>query len=478
MKHLVDFVKACIEQKIALSEKEVMAIIEKSEQEKELCRIAFPLIKDQNNFMRLLESAAKMKNCDEKVALVLKYISTTKKTDDELFYIVKKANEHHYAYQHIYPALKVNSRTPEELLSLMGKSHYQWHFVTKIIPLLKLSKQKESFVWNLVKNSGFHYQASRHVIEFLSPKHALETISGSGFSSHICELGIKQIKKQEDIYHVIVRSKFDKKTCENGIPKLSEKKKMQLMKESSYDYNVCYTAIPTLKQAVNIRFVFEMLQKSTRSFDCEALITQCKDEKSLIELIKPHIRNGDIQKKALASAVLTSEDGIFFILAEGYLSEEIVALALKKLNLKKKNESQLLALMGKAAYNYEICKKIMPFLKINKKKDEEIINLIKQHGDYNENVCAVMITYLTDEEKILALLKRNVHNKHFNAMFTSVAKKLKTEKIENFFIECHSEDALVTMVPYIRMRTVLWDKLNKQNYSEKLCKKVTEFLSK
>jgi hypothetical protein len=28
------------------------------------------------------------------------------------------------------------------------------------------------------------------------------------------------------------------------------------------------------------------------------------------------------------------------------------------------------------------------------------------------------------------------------------------------------------------MRTVLWDKLNKQNYSEKLCKKVTEFLSK
>ena len=474
MEHLVDFLKACVDKQIPLSEKEAREIMKKAEYDIDVCKLAILFIKTPDEFMTLFSIAAGRANVDNLFPIILPHIPVDNKTDEELFALAKKGNYNHGILKHITPALKLETRDAKELQTIMEKTGYRYTIVDQVMPLLKLSEQKESFIWKLVKESNFNWNICLVALPFMLPVHTLEIIVNYNYNPHLCSLGIKRIKNKEKIFNLIIDSKFDHETCNIGVPQLSEKKKMELMKISKYHSFVCGAAIPGLKQAGNINLAFELCKND--AYLVEILIPHCKTESDILEIIEKHTYDEKILKAALSSPVLKTVDNIFSVLEKGYFKKELLDIVWGKLNLKDKDETILWKMMEDSKFNSNVCSKIVLSLKFKKKKEEEIVPLLKKNH-YPLGLCLAVLPYIKDEKNLILFLQMNNHDSAFDELFKKVVVRFKQEALESYFIRCVNDRSLIKMVPYINKPSLLIEKLNKSSYSKELCKAITSYLT-
>lgn len=470
MKHLSGFFRACISQKITVAEKTVLNIMEQSKYEVEVCRLGISLLKEQNSFEGLLYPIAKASHSSDLLPLLLSRITLTAKTDKELIALIKQSGYDDIVCHYMIPFFRLETKTELELLEIMEQSKYGFHMCDAIIPLLKISEKKESWRWALVQNSVYNWTICRLLIPYLSASNALKVMQRFNYRDHISEIGVLRLKKKKEIMEVIVGSKFDLKTCINGIPMITdEKTKMTLMKKSNYHPFVANIVVPTLKQKANMWLAFETCQNNFST--CEVLFPICKKDEDILALLEKHHYMSGICPKAIP--FLKDDDNIIFVLGKNFFSNDALKIAIKELNLKKRDEPGLWELMEKAKYDDGFCSKVLPYLHFEKKTDVEIMEILKQKK-YPEGLCRAASIYLEEQNNLISIA--NKIGDDCQTML-SIIPKLSQNSIDEIFLKVHHLRILVEMCPFASQSALL-KQIESNRYSEEFCNAATAALLK
>jgi len=467
MKHLINFLKTCKKLNISISEKEIMVMIHKVDYKLPFCQEAFLFLSSEKYFLELLGIANK-RSYTKLIDLILPYINCKGKSDDNLFAVAKQGEYHNTILDYIIPHLHLSQKIEPELLIVLKKMEYAWKICDKIFPLLDLPHKKELWLWKLVKASNFNRKVCINIIPYLSPAHALQAMKKHGNDAWLCRIGIKRLKKKQDIFDILQQVEYDTDACEEGLPLLkTEASKMEIMQISNYDVRVCKIIIPTLKQQGNKRFIIGIFYREYNFF--QVLFPICT-EKEIMDMLEQH--KFPIEATKVSLSFLDDEDNMLTALEHVFYAEESVKSVIGKFNIKKKTIPERWELVEKTDYDKLFCSKIVPLQGLETNSDEEILMLLKERT-YKEQLCIAVFPYLKDD----AAKAKIYGSSHNDSVRTAVLPLLAQETIDDIFKNHYYDDTITKiLVPLVSDSSLLLQRLQQVNYKEEFCEVVTASL--
>jgi hypothetical protein len=150
------------------------------------------------------------------------------------------------------------------------------------------------------------------------------------------------------------------------------------------------------------------------SFDivaCKGILPKIKDQTMLLSFISYLRRDSGYEKILeilfpLLDLKSKNNDELLSILTQSGDLESVANTITNHLNLKGKKESELLEILSKLGYCRFACDKIIPLLKFSRaKKHQEKIWLLIENSRFNDHVVGNVIKYILDEDCIMKLLR-------------------------------------------------------------------------
>ncbi|MEI6835927.1 MAG: hypothetical protein WCK59_03765 [Candidatus Falkowbacteria bacterium] len=157
--------------------------------------------------------------------------------------------------------------------------------------------------------------------------------------------------------------------------------------------------------------IMDIMIKSQYAKEACALgITLLKAENNIFNIMKKTGYYKDVCQAGLKTLKMgeKTENQILAItnrVKEDDREETIKKLCIPYLKLEKKKEYQILNLLQKTNYDYTLREALITALKLESKTDEQLLSIM-EISNFQENVCAAGIKYFKEEEHVLTLMER------------------------------------------------------------------------
>ncbi|MFZ2310932.1 MAG: hypothetical protein WAW11_05315 [Patescibacteria group bacterium] len=143
---------------------------------------------------------------------------------------------------------------------------------------------------------------------------------------------------------------------------------------------------------------------------CRVGVSLLNLEKNILKLMEQSFYDAETCSAALKVLKLESRDenkilAFIYSIPEGNNRDTIKKLSIPYFKLNKKKEYQIINLLKKVKYDYYFREPCVKALNLDKKTDEQIQSIIEL-SDFQENVCRAAIKCFKDEENILLLMER------------------------------------------------------------------------